>query len=199
MSEPNRANMWKLTVAGVAIAATASITTGLIMAHRVAPPSQDAKTQDAKTLEARSEAPSAAPRAITASAPGPVAQAPAPAPAATGPVPVAPARQGTPPSAVVSACNRQAEAEAGSAPREGKDKVLDVGKDAGIGALGGAAVGALGGAIADGGKGAGKGAVIGGLVGAGGGTLYGIWDNKKNDERFRAAYGTCMKAKGYTT
>lgn len=74
-----------------------------------------------------------------------------------------------------------------------------MGKDAGIGALGGAAVGALGGAIADGGKGAGKGALIGGLVGAGGGTLYGIWDNKKNDERFRAAYGACMKAKGYTT
>ena len=78
------------------------------------------------------------------------------------------------------------EAHAGSAPREGKDKVLDVGKDAGIGALGGAAVGALGGAIADGGKGAGKGRSSAAWSGQAGGTLYGIWDNKKNDERFRA-------------
>ena len=98
----------------------------------------------------------------------------------------------------MNACNQQAAAQAGSAPREGTDKALDVGKDAGIGALGGAAVGAAGGAIAGGGKGAGKGALIGGLVGAGGGTLYGIWDNKKNDERFREAYATCMQARGYT-
>jgi hypothetical protein len=67
-----------------------------------------------------------------------------------------------------------------------------------VGALGGAAVGAVGGAIADGGKGAGKGALIGGGVGAGAGTLYGIYDNKKHDERYRSAYIGCMKAKGYT-
>jgi hypothetical protein len=100
--------------------------------------------------------------------------------------------------AVPTSRDQQAAAQAGSAPREGTDKALDVGKDAGIGALGGAAVGAAGGAIAGGGKGAGKGALIGGLVGAGGGTLYGIWDNKKNDERFREAYATCMQARGYT-
>jgi hypothetical protein len=70
--------------------------------------------------------------------------------------------------------------------------------DAGIGALGGAAVGALGGGIAGGGKGAGKGALIGGGVGAGAGTLYGIYDNKKHDERYRSAYIGCMKSKGYT-
>jgi hypothetical protein len=75
---------------------------------------------------------------------------------------------------VVSARNRQAAAQAGSAPREGEDKVWDVGKDAGVGALGGAA------------------------VGAGGGTLYGMWDNKKNDERFREAYASGMHARGYT-
>jgi len=182
MSEPSRATMWKLTAIGMAIASATAIVTGLVVANRTAAPPP----------EAGIEAPAAAPRAVAAAAPERVAQAPTPAPAA-------PARPSTPPSGVVNACNRQAEAEAGSVPREGKDKVLDVGKDAGIGAVGGAAVGALGGAIADGGKGAGKGALIGSLVGAGGGTLYGIWDNKKNDERFRAAYGACMKAKGYTT
>jgi len=70
-------------------------------------------------------------------------------------------------------------------------------KDAGIGALGGAAVGALGGAAVKGGSGAGKGALLGGALGVGGGTLYGIWDNKKNDEHYRAAYGACMKSQGY--
>ena len=35
-------------------------------------------------------------------------------------------------------------------------------------------------------------------VGAGAGTLYGIYDNKKHDERYRSAYIGCMKAKGYT-
>jgi hypothetical protein len=177
MSESSRANMWKMTAIGMAIAAVTAIVTGLVVANRTAPP-QGARVE--------------APAAVVTPAPARVAQAPAPPPAAT-------ARPSVPSSETVTACNRQAEAQAGSAPREGKDKVLDVGKDAGIGALGGAAVGALGGAIADGGKGAGKGALIGGLVGAGGGTLYGIWDNKKNDERFRAAYGACMKAKGYTT
>jgi hypothetical protein len=182
MSESSRANMWKMTAIGMAVAAVTAIVTGLVVANRTAAPPP----------EARIEAPAAAPKAVAAAAPERVAQAPTPAPAV-------PARPSTPPGGVVNTCNRQAEAEAGSSPREGKDKVLDVGKDAGIGALGGAAVGALGGAIADGGKGAGKGALIGGLVGVGGGTLYGIWDNKKNDERFRAAYGACMKAKGYAT
>jgi len=43
--------------------------------------------------------------------------------------------------------------------------------------------------IAGGGKGAGKGALIGGGVGAGAGTLYGLYDNKKTDERYKSAYG----------
>jgi len=71
-------------------------------------------------------------------------------------------------------------------------------KDGAIGAVGGAAVGAIGGAIADGGKGAGKGAIIGGLAGAGGGSLYGIYDNKKSDEGYRAAYSSCMRSRGHT-
>ena len=71
-------------------------------------------------------------------------------------------------------------------------------KDVAIGAVVGAAVGAAGGAMAGGGKGAGKGAAIGGLVGAGGGTLYGLNENKKNDERYRTAYSSCMRSRGYT-
>lgn len=35
-------------------------------------------------------------------------------------------------------------------------------------------------------------------VGAGGGTLYGIYDNRQHDERYRNAYAGCMKSKGYT-
>jgi hypothetical protein len=34
--------------------------------------------------------------------------------------------------------------------------------------------------------------------GAGAGTLYGIYDSKKQDERYRSAYIGCMKSKGYT-
>src|SRR5204862_2064300 len=141
----------------------------------------------APTQEARVESPSAAPTAVVtppaAPAPPAVAQTPAPTPA-DAPKPATPTRED------INACNRQASNTAGGAPREGKDKYIDVAKDAGIGALGGAAVGALGGAAVKGGKGAGKGALLGGALGAGGGTLYGIWDNKKNDEHYRAAYGS---------
>jgi len=81
---------------------------------------------------------------------------------------------------------------------EGSDRAWRIAKPGAIGGLVGAGLGAAGGAIADGGKAAGKGALIGGALGAGGGTLYGIYDNKKNDESYRAAYGSCMKARGYT-
>jgi hypothetical protein len=43
-----------------------------------------------------------------------------------------------------------------------------------------------------------KDAAIGGVVGAGGGTLYGLNESKKNDEKYRDAYASCMHAKGYT-
>ena len=79
----------------------------------------------------------------------------------------------------------------------GRDKTAEVVKDAAIGALIGAGVGAAGGAAASGGKGAGKGAAIGGIVGAGGGTLYGLNENKKHDEAYRAAYARCMASRGY--
>ena len=71
-------------------------------------------------------------------------------------------------------------------------------KGGAIGALGGAALGAVGGAIAHGGKGTGKGALIGGAVGAGGGSLCGIYQSQKNDERYRTAYASCMRDKGYS-
>jgi hypothetical protein len=30
------------------------------------------------------------------------------------------------------------------------------------------------------------------------GTLYGLNENRKNDEKFRAAYSSCMRSRGYT-
>jgi hypothetical protein len=99
-----------------------------------------------------------------------------------------------PSSNAIAACNKYAASEAGT-----KDKTMEVVKDGAIGAVVGAAVGAAGGAIAGGGKGAGKGAAIGGVVGAGGGTLYGLNENKKHDERYRAAYASCMRARGFTS
>jgi hypothetical protein len=113
-------------------------------------------------------------------------------PVATAP-PAVPAQPAVPTQAVIEACNRQAAAQAGP-----HDKTLEVVKDGAIGAALGAAVGAAGGAIAGGGKGAGKGAAIGGLVGAGGGALYGLNENKKNDQRYRDAYASCMRSRGYT-
>src|SRR5262249_5878334 len=94
--------------------------------------------------------------------------------------------------AAIEECNQYAAQQSGA-----RDKTGETVKDAGIGALAGAALGAGSGAIAGGGKGAGKGAAIGGLVGAGAGTLYGLNENKKHDERYREAYATCMRARGY--
>lgn len=178
MDERDRAQLWKFTAIGIIAVVATAVITGLVVANRTAP---------GASVVAQTP--------TTPSTTAPADTQPSPLPPAVSP---APRRSGVPSQEVVSACNRQAAAQAGSAPREGTDKVVDVGKDAGVGALGGAAVGAAGGAIAGGGKGAGKGALIGGLVGAGGGTLYGMWDNKKNDERFRAAYASCMHARGYT-
>jgi hypothetical protein len=35
------------------------------------------------------------------------------------------------------------------------------------------------------------------VVGAGGGTLYGLNENRKHDERYRDAYASCMRARGF--
>jgi len=37
-----------------------------------------------------------------------------------------------------------------------------------------------------------------GAIGATGGALYGLNENRRNDERYRSAYGACMRSKGYT-
>jgi uncharacterized membrane protein len=98
-----------------------------------------------------------------------------------------------PTQSAIDTCNQSASAQAGQ-----RENVKDTVITGAIGAVAGAAVGAAGGAVIDGGSGAGKGAVIGGLVGAGGGTLYGLNENKKHDERYRAAYAACMRSRGYT-
>jgi uncharacterized protein YcfJ len=119
---------------------------------------------------------------------------PGPLPRSAAVKPPQPIPQGAPESGAVptreaiEACNRQASAEVG------EHKTQEVVKDAAIGAV----VGAAGGAVAGSGKGAGKGAAIGGTVGAGGGTLYGLNENREHDEKYRAAYSSCMRARGYT-
>src|SRR5438105_12329691 len=181
----DRTNMWKMTSIGLVIAAVVAVVTGIVVANRTAP-------TDTKVV-----APSASPS--TSESPS-VAQAPtstAPSATPTPSAPTASTSKGVPPQSVVAECNRVAGDMSGP-ERTRNEKIVNAAKDAGIGALGGAAAGALGGGIASGGKGAGKGALIGGGVGAGAGTLYGIYDNKKHDERYRSAYIGCMKSKGYT-
>jgi hypothetical protein len=178
----DRTNFWKMTSIGLVIAASVAVVTGIVVANRTG-------------TETKVVTPSASPSLTPPSAS--VAQAPttpAPTPA---PSTAAPASKGVPPQSVIAECNRVAGDMSGP-ERTRNEKVVNAAKDAGIGGLGGAAVGALGGGIAGGGKGAGKGALIGGGVGLGAGTLYGIYDNKKHDERYRSAYIGCMKSKGYT-
>ena len=186
MAEDNT-NFWKMTSIGLVIAAIVAVVTGIVVANRTG-------------TETKVVAPSASPSTTPPSASvaqAPTTPAPTTAPSDTTPSTAAPASKGVPPQSVIAECNRVAGTMSGP-ERTRNEKVVNAAKDAGIGALGGAAVGALGGGIAGGGKGAGKGALIGGGVGAGAGTLYGIYDNKKLDERYRSAYIGCMKAKGYT-
>ena len=179
-------NPWKLTAIGLALVMVTAVITGMVVASWKGTPSEQQATEPkavapATTAKAPSQ-PSALPRAASVTAPAPAA----PAPAA-----VAPPRP-VPSEATIEACNRVA----AGAPTT-KDKTVEVVKDGAIAAAVGAAVGAAGGAIADGGKGAGKGAAIGGVLGAGAGALYGLNENKKNDERYRDAYAACMRSKGY--
>lgn len=163
-------NPWKITAIGMAVVVVTALVTGLVVANW--------------TGTERDRAAADKP-AVTAEPPA------KPARAAT-------AVSTTPSKSAIEACNRYAAAEAGD-KRDTQDKAVEIVKDGAIGAAVGAAVGAAGGAIADGGKGAGKGAAIGGLVGAGAGTLYGLNENKKSDERYRAAYARCMRARGYAS
>jgi hypothetical protein len=171
-------NPWKVTALAMALVMATALITGLVVANwsgssqevaqPASPPTNARLIPQPKTASVRP----AAPQTQTAPAP---------------PVPAVPTQE------VVDACNRYALAQVGET-----DKTTEVVKDAAIGAVVGAAVGAAGGAIAGGGKGAGKGAAIGGVVGAGGGTLYGLNENKKNDEKYKAAYSSCMRSRGYT-
>ncbi len=165
-------NPWKVTALAMALVMATALITGLVVANWSGS-NQDAEQKaPANTRLVQQPRPTGAP----------------PAPPRT--VQAGPA---VPTKEVVDACNRHASAQVGET-----DKTKEVVKDAAIGAVVGAAVGAAGGAIAGGGKGAGKGAAIGGVVGVGGGTLYGLNENKKNDEKYREAYSSCMRSRGYT-
>ena len=185
----DRTNMWKMTAIGLVIAAIVAVVTGIVVANRTS------STDPRIAAPAASPSPTADPK--VAQVPAQTAQSPAAAPSKPAPAAAPTASKGVPPQSVIAECNRVAGDMSGP-ERTSNEKIVNAAKDAGIGALGGAAVGALGGGVAGGGKGAGKGALIGGGVGAGAGTLYGIYDNKKHDERYRSAYIGCMKAKGYT-
>jgi outer membrane protein with glycine zipper len=171
-------NPWKVTALAMALVMATALITGLVVANWSGS-SQEVAQPTSSPANARLVQ---HPKAASVRPAAPQTQA-APAP----PVPAVPTQE------VVDACNRYASAQVGET-----DKTKEVVKDAAIGAVVGAAVGAAGGAIAGGGKGAGKGAAIGGVVGAGGGTLYGLNENKKNDEKYRDAYSNCMRARGYT-
>ena len=164
-------NPWKLTAIGMAVVVVTALVTGLVVANWTGG-ERDRAVEDRPSTKMVGQP--------------------------AKPARVSSAVAATPSKNAIEACNRYAASEAG-ARRDTKDKTVEIVKDGAIGAAVGAAVGAAGGAIADGGKGAGKGAIIGGLAGAGGGSLYGIYDNKKHDERYRTAYSSCMRSRGYTS
>jgi hypothetical protein len=175
MAGGNWNNPWKLTTIALALVGATALATGLVVANWTGKASDKQATVADKQPAVGTAPGSAAPRVASSQAP---AAAPAPA---------------VPTQTAIAACNQAAATQSGQ-----RNKTVDTVKDAGIGAIAGAAVGAAGGAIAGGGKGAGTGAAIGGLVGAGGGTLYGLNENQKHDQRYRDAYASCMRARGYT-
>jgi hypothetical protein len=162
----DRWNPWKVTALAMALVMATALVTGLVVANWSGPSREDAQ--------------SASPPSSGRLVPHRSGARPAPAQA----VQSIPSASMVPTKEVVDACNRYAAAQVGEA-----DKTTEVVKDAAIGAVVGAAVGAAGGAVAGGGQGAGKGAAIGGVVGAGGGMLYGLNENRRNDERYRGYTG----------
>ena len=171
-------NPWKVTALAMALVMATALVTGLVVANWSGSSQEVAQPASAPATARLNQQPKTA--SVKPAAPHTQA---APAPQ----VPAVPTQE------VVDACNRYASAQVGET-----DKTKEVVKDAAIGAVVGAAVGAAGGAIAGGGKGAGKGAAIGGVVGVGGGTLYGLNENKKTDDKYKAAYSSCMHSRGYT-
>jgi outer membrane protein with glycine zipper len=174
-------NPWKVTALAMALVMATALVTGLVVANWSSSNQEGAQPTSSPA------------NARLIQQPKTTSVRPATSPTQAAPTQAAPAVPAVPTHEVVDACNRYAAAQVGES-----DKTKEVVKDAAIGAVVGAAVGAAGGAIAGGGKGAGKGAAIGGVVGAGGGTLYGLNENKKNDEKYKAAYSSCMHSRGYT-
>jgi len=118
---------------------------------------------------------SGSPQYVAQPAPAPasprlIQQQPKPMGVKPAPAQVAQPIPAVPTKEIVDACNRYAAAQVGES-----DKTTEVVKDAAIGAVVGAAV-----------------------VGAGGGTLYGLNENRRNDEKYRAAYSSCLQSRGYT-
>jgi hypothetical protein len=175
-------NRWKVTAFALMILLVTVLVTGLVVANRGPSGTADRKVESGMTNGKGAGARTTAQTARRTAAP---------APATVGaPQPVS----NVPTQDVVAGCNRYAGAQAGP-----HDKALEIAKDAIIGGAVTAGVGAAGGAIAGGGKGAGKGAAIGGAVGVAGGALYGINENRKHDEAYRAAYSRCMQSRGYAS
>ena len=191
MSDGGWNNPWKLTAIGMGLVMVTALVTGIVVGglpsrsdDRITP---EVKAPEARPAEAKQVAPAPAPRVAA------VPQAPPAASPRTEVAPPAPApATARPPASTIESCNRIA----ASAPST-KDKTMEVVKDSAVAGLVGAAVGAAGGAIAGGGSGAGKGAGIGGVVGLGAGALYGLNENRKNDEKYREAYAACMRKNGY--
>ena len=183
-------NPWKLATIGIALVVCSSALTAIVVTNwpaRRASLGEDAASASPATQgEARLAATSPSTTAPASTTPVP----------AVSPTPAAEPRPtpGVPSQATVDACNRYAAGHGGKTSH-----TVEVLKDGAIGVAVGAAVGAAGGAIAGGGQGAGKGAAIGGLVGAGGGALYGLNENKKNDERYRQAYASCLRSRGHAS
>lgn len=174
-------NPWKLTAIGLALVMVTALITGLVVANWTG------RASDREAAESKAVASALAAKAVTAQP----SAFPRLASAPTAPVAPAPAATARPSQSTINDCNRYA-----TQPTT-KDKTVEIVKDSAVAGLVGAAVGAAGGAIADGGKGAGKGAGIGGVVGLGAGALYGLNENRKNDEKYREAYAACMRSRGY--
>lgn len=176
MAPTTWSNPWKLTAIGLALVVVTAVVTGLVVANRSGREA-DRTAAPAVTQQPVPTRPDARQTVASPSTPA-----------------VRPERVPTvPPQVAIEACNQYAASQAGP-----QDKTMEAVKDAAVAAVAGAAVGAAGGAIAGGGSGAGKGAAIGGIVGAGAGTLYGLNENRKHDVKYREAYASCMRTKGYT-
>lgn len=178
-------NQWKMATIGLLIIGATVLITSLVIGRdtEVVPPEEIVEAQDTETKVAEKKpAPVVEPKNTVKTAAAP--PTPAPKPVYNPPQP------SHPPQSIIQACNKYASEQVNS-------KTEEVVKGALIGAAIGAAVGAAGGAIAGGGKGAGKGAGIGAVAGGAGGTLYGLNENRTNDGRYREAYSTCMRSRGY--